>query len=301
MMTKPNTQRTSVAQCVPPAGLWAKSANRNVAQVSNRFPTGFQPAVSPISNRQHVLQPSALCKFKARAGWKHCDTAGWKPALRLCPPPCPRRTRLTSALIVLPLLRTSFPLMRRVLLRSMNIYKLVQTPSGGQYTEMADGLCYQDPQDGTWKDSVELIEIIDADGTAVARLGQQRVTFSPNANTPGGAIDLLTPDGKRLVSKVLGVVLYDAASGQSTLISELKDSVGKLVSSNQIIYEDAFDGDGLIADLRYTWRKGSFEQDLILRQLPRDFSPKAWGMDPATSRIEIWTEFFARAGSGTTD
>src|SRR5436190_15028581 len=55
------------------AGLWTKSAKRNVAQVSNR---------------QHVLQPSALCKFKARAGWKHCDTAGWKPALRLCPWPC---------------------------------------------------------------------------------------------------------------------------------------------------------------------------------------------------------------------
>src|SRR5438552_7863571 len=45
----------------------------------NYGPFGFQPAVSPISNRQHVLQPSALCKFKARAGWKHCDTAGWKP------------------------------------------------------------------------------------------------------------------------------------------------------------------------------------------------------------------------------
>ena len=31
---------------------------------------------------------------------------------------------------------------------------------------------------------------------------------------------------------------------------------------------------------------------MILRQLPRDFSPKAWGMDPATTRMEIWTEFF---------
>src|SRR5207249_6851333 len=95
-----------------------------------------------------------------------------------------------------------------VVLERGPFYKIVQTPSGGQYTEMADGLCYQDPEDGLWKDSQEVIEIIDADGTAVARQGQQRVTFQANINTPGGSIDLLTPDGKRLLSKPMGIVLY---------------------------------------------------------------------------------------------
>jgi hypothetical protein len=103
---------------------------------------------------------------------------------------------------------------------------------------------------------------------------------------------MLTRDNKRLISRPFGICLYDAASGQSTLLAELKDSIGKVVSSNQVVYEDAFDGDGWIADLRYTWRKGSMEQDLIVRQLPRGFSPKNYGMDPATSRIEAWTEFF---------
>src|SRR2546427_4535556 len=97
-----------------------------------------------------------------------------------------------------------------VVLERGPFYKIVQTPSGGQYTEMADGLCYQDPEDGLWKDSQEVIEIIDADGTAVARQGQQRVTFMPNINTPGGSIDLRTPDGKRLLSRPMGIVLYDA-------------------------------------------------------------------------------------------
>jgi len=40
---------------------------------------GFQPAVSPISNRQHDRCAGSI---GASAGWKHCDTAGWKPALR---------------------------------------------------------------------------------------------------------------------------------------------------------------------------------------------------------------------------
>ena len=70
------------------------------------------------------------------------------------------------------------------------------------------------------------------------------------------------------------------------------NSIGKIVSSNQVVYEDAFEGDGWVGDLLYTWRKGSFQQDVILRQLPRDFSPEAWGMDSASSRIELWTEFF---------
>src|SRR5437868_15321087 len=43
---------------------------------------GFQPAVSPISNRQNVAQDRCAGFIGASAGWKRCDTAGWKPALR---------------------------------------------------------------------------------------------------------------------------------------------------------------------------------------------------------------------------
>jgi len=44
---------------------------------------GLEPAVSPISNRQNVAVTVAPASFGASAGWKHCDTAGWKPALLL--------------------------------------------------------------------------------------------------------------------------------------------------------------------------------------------------------------------------
>src|SRR3989440_2782687 len=37
---------------------------------------GFQPAVSPISNRQSVATLGRLGSFGASSGWKHCDTAG---------------------------------------------------------------------------------------------------------------------------------------------------------------------------------------------------------------------------------
>src|SRR2546425_9681576 len=51
------------------------------------------------------------------------------------------------------------PVAEAVVLERGPFYKIIQTPTGGQYQEMADGLCYQDPQDGIWKDSVGLIGI----------------------------------------------------------------------------------------------------------------------------------------------
>src|SRR5258708_6294657 len=47
-----------------------------------RRSAGFQPAVSPISNRQAVDCHWHAGTYARHAGWKLCDTAGWKPALR---------------------------------------------------------------------------------------------------------------------------------------------------------------------------------------------------------------------------
>src|SRR5260370_4310363 len=46
-----------------------------------RSSAGFQPAVSPISNRQAVHVLPGTVGIVRLAGWKHCDTASWKPAL----------------------------------------------------------------------------------------------------------------------------------------------------------------------------------------------------------------------------
>jgi len=169
-------------------------------------------------------------------------------------------------------------------------HKLIQTPSGGTYTELATGLCYQ--KDGQWIDSQEIIEILDGGATAVARQGQHQVIFSANINNPAGAVDLLTIDNKRFISKILGIAYFDAATGESALIAELKDSIGNVDPANIIVYEDAFIG-SIKADVRFHYRKGSFEQDVIVREIEAGLSPATFGMNPATTRIEIWTEFFA--------
>jgi len=51
--------------------------------------------------------------------------------------------------------------------------------------------------------------------------------------TPGALIDLLTADGQRFRSRVLGLSYYDASSGQSLLFAEFKNGQAQLASPNR--------------------------------------------------------------------
>jgi hypothetical protein len=156
-----------------------------------------------------------------------------------------------------------------------------QIPRTHQYTELATGLHYQ--KKGQWVESKEEIEIL-PNGTAAAVQGQHQAYFPGNIYQ--GVIELVTPDGKHLRSRPLGLS-YDDGS-HTVLIAELKDSVGQLVGPNQVIYPDAFTD--FKADLRYTYTKAGFEQDIILREQP--LTPESYGLNPTTARLEVLTEFF---------
>jgi len=153
-----------------------------------------------------------------------------------------------------------------------------------RYVELATGLHYF--KDNEWVESKEEIEIIN--GSAVARQGPHQVIWNANANSPG-AVDLLAPDGKRFQTHVLGVAYTDRASGRSFMIADIKDSVGVVVGANQVIYPDAFDG--LRASIRYTYTRAGLEQDILLEEAPRPPQEYDAALDPATTRLELYTEF----------
>ncbi len=159
----------------------------------------------------------------------------------------------------------------------------VSVPKLHKYVECASGICRQDAT-GAWVDSQEQIEPY-ASG-AVANQGQYQVIFDNNLNSEG-AIDQQTTDAKRLRSNILGLAYYDRASGQSVVIAEVQDSQGELISANQVLYPNAFTG--VKADVRYTYKKGSFEQDVILREQPP--TPESLGLNSQSTEIEVLTEF----------
>ncbi len=157
--------------------------------------------------------------------------------------------------------------------------KIYQT---NRVVELASGLHYWDG--AAWIDSKEEIEIIG--GKAIARHGSHKVTFAGNL-TAIGAVEVNAQDGKKFRSQVMGLSYYDTKTGESVLIAEVKSSEGFVLPPNQVIYVDAFTD--VKADVRYTYTKAGLEQDIILREAPP--SPAEFGLDPATTRLEVMTEF----------
>lgn len=157
-------------------------------------------------------------------------------------------------------------------------------PHVQQYIELATGMHYKDPKTGEWLESSEVIEIL-PNGGAQAIHGQHQAYFPGDIYE--GVIELVTADGRHLKSRPLGINYYDGTN--SVLIAELKHSVGQLLpSGNQVIYTNAFTD--FAADLVFTYRKGGFESDLVLREQPP--SPEAFQLSSRNSRIELLTEFF---------
>ena len=117
--------------------------------------------------------------------------------------------------------------------------------NASSYVELGSGMHRWDSNAGQWVDSEAVIEI--EGNIAVTRRGAHNVTLAADANT-AGCINLVTPDGKRFRSHVLGIALFNSANSRSEMIGSLKNSTGELHPPNVVIYPDAFGG--LKADLR---------------------------------------------------
>lgn len=151
------------------------------------------------------------------------------------------------------------------------------------YVELTTGLHFE--ENGQWKESRAEIGILPDGAGAAAQLGRHKVVFPPDVRD--GLIELNTPDGKWLRSRVLGLAYLDSASGRSVFIATVTNSLGVLQGSNVVVYPSAFQG--VKADMRYTYRKSGFEQDVILREQPP--APEKFGLSPQTTRLQVWTEF----------
>ena len=162
------------------------------------------------------------------------------------------------------------------------------SPTGGvitnthSYTEICSGLNHL--VNGQWVASSEQIDIL-PNGTAVATNGQHQASFPGDIYQ--GQIQLLTPDGQLLQSRPLGLNYFDGTN--TVMIAVLTNSIGFVAGNNQVIYPNAFTG--FKVDLRYTYTKAGFEQDIILRQQPP--TPESLGLNPDTARLQIMTEFFS--------
>jgi hypothetical protein len=152
------------------------------------------------------------------------------------------------------------------------------------YIELATGM--NRFVNGNWVPSSQSIATSTTGGAATN--APHQVFFSTDINSTN-AVQVLTPDGKTLSTHVMGISYLDSATGSNVLIGQLQDAAGWLVRSNRVVYSNAFDG-GSQVDIRYTYTKAGLEQDLLIRQQLAD--PSQFNLDPATTRFQLWTEFF---------
>ena len=150
------------------------------------------------------------------------------------------------------------------------------------YTELATGMNYL--SNGKWVPASDVIQITQGGGAATN--GQHQVFFAANINA-SNALQTITPDDLQLNSHIMGLSYYDTATGSNVLFAEIQDSTGQLVTSNQVVYPNAFTN--CDADVRYTYTLDGIEQDIVVqKQLP---SPSSFGLNPETTWLQVWTEF----------
>jgi hypothetical protein len=158
-----------------------------------------------------------------------------------------------------------------------------QIPHVHQYTEIATGMAHL--VGDQWVDSSPEIQITPTGAQAVN--AQHSVTFLGNINA-SGAVQTTTPDGKRLVSNILGLRYFDTSTSASAIIAQIKDSNGQLLPSrDRALFPDAFSG--VEADVLYVNAISGFEQLVVLKEKPP--SPAQWNLNPATVLLQVITEF----------
>jgi len=158
------------------------------------------------------------------------------------------------------------------------------TTNSPSYTELATGVCFL--SNGEYVDSAEQIDPVA--GGAQAIQGRHQVQWALNANTPGGAVTIITPDAKQFSSTVFGLAYYDLATGSNAVIGQLKNCNGTIEGPNQVVYADAFSN--LTAEICYTYTKAGLSQDIVLLQAPP--APDSYGLSDETSILQVYTAFF---------
>ena len=135
------------------------------------------------------------------------------------------------------------------------------TPGDRRIVAIESGMNYWDGQQ--WTPSDARFAISPEGDAFVAERVQHRTRLTANINEPG-AVTVSMPDGTVLRSTPVAVGLFNAVSGESVILAGIQDCVGTLVSDNQVVYEDAFNVNGVTANIVYTIEKGSFAQDIVI-------------------------------------
>lgn len=123
----------------------------------------------------------------------------------------------------------------------------VETFVTNSYVEVATSMHYW--EDNEWKESRDVIELT-PDGGAAAVYGPWKARFGGNL-AGKQAITLLSPGGRSLETRPIGLFYHDVVSDKVVQIAALRDCSAELLPPNQIVWKSIFDS--IEADVRVTY------------------------------------------------
>jgi hypothetical protein len=127
----------------------------------------------------------------------------------------------------------------------------------------------------------------DQDGAFLADKVLARTILSPDINV-APALTITMPDGLEIGCSPVAMTLYDATSGSLAVLAGITNSLGVLIDTNRVLYDQAFSGAGVCAAIVYTVEKGSIAQDVVFTGR---FDAAALGFSTNHRlRVQVWTE-----------
>ncbi len=160
-------------------------------------------------------------------------------------------------------------------------------------TRIATGLNYWDGSE--WSPSDPTFQISPDGQYVYGNKVQTQVQLLANLAASNSVV-ITTPDGIVLSTTPVAIVLYNAVSGNSTIIASITNCSGTLISSNQVYFENAFAGDGISGDILYTLQRGSFSQDIVWKQ---NINPADYNFPTNSTQIQIFSAFNSPAPQET--
>ena len=159
----------------------------------------------------------------------------------------------------------------------------VEVPS--RYVTLATGLNRWDERAREWLAAVPEFEAT-AEGYFVARQTRTRLILPPDLSTE--PVDMLGPDGVRLISAPFGLSVVDLSTGDTALLGYLQPCRAEQVAPDTVVFRNCLTR--VRADLVFRISLAGMEQFLMLREwIP---SLRDLEMDPAHVRLQFYTEFF---------
>ena len=108
------------------------------------------------------------------------------------------------------------------------------------FTELATGLNFLDEKNGQWTASVEAWQAF-PDGI-VFQTGRHKVIVA-NDLSLAGSVDLLTPEGVRIISNPVAVGVFDPVDGRQVILAQVQSVKAELGAANEIIFRHCFGQD----------------------------------------------------------